>query len=177
MDNPSTSPAAEAPRLVGRFVAIQALIWVFAALMLAAAVARVAAWLQNLWAPLLIFPLLVGCGLGLLLVVVVRLARIGHRATISSGAILAVVVTVIGQHYLSFLDFKAALIAAKPHGLPLAEFQGMMPDASTSFIRFMRRQALEGRPVNADYTLRGAAAWASWAVDALLTLGATLTII
>ena len=82
--------------------------------------------LQNRWAPNLIFPLLIGCGLGLLLTAVARLAQVGHRATIWSGAVLAVAIAVAGQHYFSYLDFKAALeskaaaLAAKSPGIPLA---------------------------------------------------------
>ena len=107
----NSSAAAGDPRLVGRFVASQAVLWMLAAPILGAAVARLAVWVQNFRAPLLIFPLLVGCGLGLLLVGLMRLGQIGHRATISSGALLAVAVAVAGQHYFSFLDSKAALSA------------------------------------------------------------------
>ncbi len=179
-----SSVAAEPPRLVGRFVAIQALIWLLAAPVLGAAVARLAVWVQNFWTPFLIFPLLVGCGLGLLLMGLMRLAQVGHRATLGGGAVLAVAVAVAMQHYISFLDCKAALIAQqaqKPQGLSLEAFQAFqemrMPDASADFVQFMQRQADRGRPVTAKHSLRGAAAWASWAVDGLLMLVATLTIV
>ena len=170
------SPAASRPRLVGRFVASQALVWMLAAPILGAAVARLAVWVQNYWAPLLIFPLLVGCGLGLLLVGLMRLGQVGHRATIWSGAVLAVAVAVAGQHYFSFRDAKAALAAQKPQDLPLEAFQDfqetrpqeMRPDASADFVRFMQRQAARGRAVTATLVFRGAAAWASWATDGLL---------
>ena len=90
---------------------------------------------------------------------------------------MAVAVAVAGQHYISFLDFHAALIAHRPSLLSLEEFREIMPDASTDFVRFMQRQATRGRPVTTEYTLRGAAAWASWAFDGLLTLAATCSII
>ena len=108
-----------------------------------------------------------------------RLGQVGHRATIWSGAVLAVAVAVAGQHYFSFLDFKAALIAQKPQDLAGDRRAARKPmtDASIDFARFMQRQAALGRPVTAEYTLRGAAAWASWALDGLLMLLATGTII
>src|SRR5271165_4010471 len=108
------SAATSPPRLVGGFVASQALLWTLAAAIVGAVIARLAVWAQGFWAPLVIFPLLVGCGIGLLLFGLMRLGGVGHRATIWSGAVLAVAVAVAGQHYFSFLDFHAALIAHRP---------------------------------------------------------------
>ncbi len=185
----SSSNTTPDRRPVGRFVAVHALIWMLAAPVLGAAVARVAVWVENFRAPLVIFPLLVGCGLGLALAALMRVGQIGHRATIWSGAVVAVAVTVLGQHFFSFLDFKAAVAAQKPQGISLEAFeavQEMRPDGSPNFARFMQRQATEGRPMNAgfngwfttgEYRLRGMAAWASWGVDGLLMLAATSTVV
>jgi hypothetical protein len=156
---------------------VQALIWLLAAPMIGAIVARLAVWVQDIRAPLLIFPLLVGCGLGLLLAGLMRLGQVGHRTTIWGGAILAVIIAVTGQHYFSFLDFKAALVAKKPQALAMDDFQAMLPEVPTSFARFMQRQATLGRPVTSEFTFRGGAVWASWALDGLLMLFATLTVI
>jgi hypothetical protein len=165
------------PRLVGHFVGFQAILWFLATPLLGISVARVAVWVQGFRAPLVLFPLLVGIGLGLLLVAAMRRAQVGHRATVLSGTILAAAVAVAGQHYFSFLDFQAALTAQKPHGIALDDFQGIMPDVSTSFTRFMQRQAMQGRPVTGEYSLRGAIAWASWSFDGLLSLFAVLAIV
>ncbi len=173
MDIQHNPVAVSHPRLVGRFVASQALLWMLAAPILGAVVARLALWMQNFRAPLVIFPLLVGCGLGLLLVGVMRLVQVGHRATIWNGMILAAAVAVAGQHYISFLDYKAALIAQKPQDLAADDLREAV-EGSIDFAWFMHRQAVVvGRPVSAEYRLRGAAAWASWALDGLLTLLAT----
>jgi len=112
----------------------------------------------------------------LALAALMRFGHVGHRGTIWSGTVLAVAVAVAGQHYFSFLDFKAALTAKKPQGLSLEAFQAFqerIPAAPTDFARFMA----EGRAVTADYSLHGAAAWASWILDGLLVLVATSTII
>ena len=167
----------EPPHRGGRFVAAQAALWMLAAPILGAAVARVAVWAEGFWAPLLVFPLLVGGGLGLLLFGVMRLGQVGHRATLATGAVLAVAAAVGGEHYFSFLDFRAAIIARRPAELPLADFQEVMPASSGNFVRFMERQAASGRPVTAKLHLRGAAAWASWAVDGLLMLAAALAVV
>ena len=53
----------------------------------------------------------------------------------------------------------------------------MMPGAATDLRSFMQRQAALGRPVTAEFALRGAATWASWALDGLLVLVAALTIV
>jgi len=190
---PDCSPSSAAepyPRPLGRFVAVQALIWIVAAPILGVAVARLAVWIQAFRAPFLIFPFLVGCGLGLALAALMRLGQVGHRASIWSGAALAVATAVAGQHYFGFLDFKTAMAAKKPEVLSLEAFQAFqekIPEVPTDFAQFMQRQAAEGRPVISDnrprgsdardYRLRGAAAWASWALDALVVLSAVSTII
>ena len=114
-----------------------------------------------------------------MLLVVMRLGHVGHRWTIWIGAILAVAVAVAGQHYFSFVDWKrdeAAKVAQQFQGKSLFGIQEMLPAASSNFVAFMKRQAALGRRVTAgfknraEFDLRGAAAWASWAVDGLLVL-------
>ncbi len=173
----SDSSASAAPPPRGQFVASQAAVWLVGAAIVGAASARLAVWAQGSWAPLVIFPLLVGCGIGLLLVGLMRVGGVDHAATRYSGAFLAVAMAVAGQHFFSFLDFHAALIDRRPELLSLEEFQRIMPDASTDFARFMERQAAQGRPVTKGYALRGAAAWASWAFDGLLTLASACSIV
>ena len=132
-------------------------------------------------APLLIFPLLVGCGLGLVLVGLMRFGQVGHRGTIWSGTVLAVAVAVAGQHYFSFLDFKAALAAQKPQGLSLEAFQEFQESRCRMHRPILHGSCSGRRPRAARdcrvHSLHGAAAWASWALDGLLMLLATSTII
>ena len=130
--------------------------------------------------PLVVFPLLVGCALGVALVGVMRLAEIGHRPTLWCGAILAAIAAVAGQHYFSFLDWRTAetaRIAKQLEGTPFIGVEEIMPAAAPSFIRFMEREAADGRHLTVAFKLHGAAAWASWALDGLLVLVATLTIV
>lgn len=127
----------------GRFIAWQALAWVLAAPLLGAAVARAAVWAEHVRAPLLIFPLLIGVGLGLLLVAMLRTLNIGHRPTLIIGAVLAAVVAVVGQHYLHYRDFvytRAAMLAEKADQGLAGAFTEMMP-APPSFADYMLWQA------------------------------------
>ena len=126
------------PRLVGRFVASQALRWLLAAPLLGAVVARLAVWVQNFRSPLLLFPLLVGCGLGLLLLGLMRLGQVGHRATLWRGA--------SGRGggggrsaLFQFPRFQSGLTAqrrppAGPSALQSSRPREMMPDVSTDFV-------------------------------------------
>jgi len=173
-----TSPVDPPQR--GRFVVWHALVWLMAAPLLGTAVARAAVWIEHFRAPLVIFPLLAGCGLGLLLVLLMRLAQIGHRPTLLIGAVLAVIAAVAGQHGFSYLDYRAAraeFIAQKHEGLSLEDLPEMMSVAPPSFADYMRAQAAVGRPITEKFVLRGAAAWASWAVDGLLVLATTVAIV
>ena len=172
-------PAVDLPRR-GRFVASQAVVWFLAAPLLGAAVARAAVWAEHVRAPLLIFPLVVGGGLGILLVAVMRLANIGHRPTLMAGAVLAATVAAAGQHYIHYRDYadaRAAFLAQKQDDGLLGQFQEMMPAAAPNFPDYMCRQARLGRAITADYSLYGAAAWASWAVDGLLLIAAAVAMI
>ncbi len=171
----------------GRFIAWQALAWVLAAPLLGAAVARAAVWAEHVRAPLLIFPLLIGVGLGLLLVAMLRTLNIGHRPTLIIGAVLAAVVAVVGQHYLHYRDFvytRAAMLAEKADQGLAGAFTEMMP-APPSFADYMLWQAREGRAITGKFTvkiaalqsLRGAGAWASWAMDGMLLVAAAVAIV
>ncbi len=138
----SAQAAVDLPRR-GRFVASQALAWFLAAPLLGTAVARAAVWAEHVRAPLLIFPLVVGGGLGFLLVAAMRMMNIGHRPTLISGAVLAAVVAAAGQHYLQYRDFvqaRAAMIAEKGDQGLAGAFTELMP-APPPFADYMLWQA------------------------------------
>ena len=171
--------AVELPQ-PGRFIASQALVWLLAAPLLGAAVARAAVWAEHVRAPLLIFPLVVGAGLGLLLVAVMRLAHIGHRPTLIVGAVMAAVVAAAGQHYIHYREYanaRAAFLAQKQDDGLLGQFQEMMPVAAPTFADYMRGQARLGRAITAGYSLRGAAAWASWLLDGSFLIAMAVAVV
>ncbi len=166
--------------LTVRFVGSHAVVWVFASAIVGAAVARVAEWIQHVRAPVLLFPFLVGGCLGLLLFGLMRVVQVGRRPTLWGGAILAVAVAVVGEHYISYREdgrHEADYWAKQPANLSPELFREMIPQPPASFWEYMQRQAKRGRPLFSEITLRGSAAWVSWIVDGLLTLLGTLVVV
>jgi hypothetical protein len=137
-------------------------------------------WFEHVRAPLVIFPLLVGCMLGLLLVTVVRFAGIGHLPTLAAGAVLAALAAAGGQHYFSYrdyLDARGAFLARKGESSLAGAFLQAAPAATPGFCDYMCGQAKLGRPITTGYSLRDAAAWASWTLDGILLTAATVAIV
>jgi hypothetical protein len=170
------------PEPAGRFSWLQGLVWLVAAPAVGAMVAWAAMVAQFYFAPLVLFSLLVGVGLGALLVALSRAAQIGHRPTLWAGAMLAVVVAVVGQHYLAYREAKRRFdqAAAEPDGQAREAVRALLGRPSAAlpgdFPAYMRQQAAEGRPLFRGYRATGRAAWLSWAIDALLVLFAAAAV-
>lgn len=173
-----TTSATDPPR-PPRFFAWQTLVACLAAVLIGIAAGRIAAWAEHIRAPLLVFPLAVGGAVGLAMMGLARLADIVHRPTLVAAAALAALGTVAGQHYFPYRDYlhnRAAFLAEKAqNSLAGAVLEGL-PDTAPSFAAYMRGQADVGRPV-AGIALRGAAAWASWALDGLLVLASAVAVV
>jgi hypothetical protein len=131
---------------------------------------------QSWFAPLFLFPLLVGIVLGAVLVTLLRTTQTAHRATLIVGSLLAMSAATVAQHYGSYrvwthrLDAKSEMARAAFADLP------------HSFPQFLRWEANRGRPLFAGRlwpgrVARGPWVWASWALDALLVLVGTLAIV
>jgi hypothetical protein len=152
-------------------------IWLPGSVLLGALAAWAAEDAQSFFAPLVIFPLLVGVVLGAVLVLLVRVGQVGHRPTIVLGTVLAALVAVVGQHYFAY---QTARQTVRPPDSPIEKAKAAMPDLADrlsppqSFGEFMRRQAMQGRPVFRLFDAQGGGAWALWAVEGFLTLAATL---
>lgn len=128
---------------------------------------------QTYFAPLVIFPLLVGIGLGAMMVGLMRFGQVGNRPTIVLGAVAAALVTVASQHYFAYLR-----VYDRPrHQIKTRRATEQQLSESTkwwipSFAEFMRGQAARGRPLPLGYVAEGWAAWTTWAVEGLLVLAA-----
>jgi hypothetical protein len=180
MNSPQASdPITSAPPTRGRFTWPGLAIWLPAAIVLGAASAWLATEVQHHFAPLLLFPMLVGIGLGAMLVGLMRVAQIGHRPTLLSGAVLATLVAVAGQHYASYREARQrdqqdiAAIEKAREAFP-EEFKDGLPGPTIGFGQYMCRQAAQGRPLFGHHVAVGWAAWATWTVDGLLVLAAAL---
>jgi hypothetical protein len=162
-----------------RFRPLAFLIWLLAAVGLGALAAWLAAGMQFYFAPLLLFPILVGTGLGAASVGLMRVAQMGNRPTAILGVLLAAVVAVTGQHYLDYrreaVQSLRSIEAKQPAISPdVARLLAAPPE---SFGDYLRRQADRGRPLSVRWTLRGWAAWLSWGVDGLLVIAAALAMV
>ncbi len=171
---PSISPGASPPA-PGRFRLGQAAVWLAAMLLLGAAGARTAWGIERFFAPIVFFPLLVGAVLGLLMVVLMRTLQVGHRPTVAAGAVLAGLVTVVGQHYLSYHEARRQAEASAASRVAASLFPERAP--AESFLQFMGREARDGRRLG-WFRATGALAWLSWGLDAAcVLLPATLLVI
>ena len=184
MDNGRPEIEASPPG-AGRFSWGQAAVWLAVVPLLGLLAAKVAVTTQFYFAPLGIFPLLVGAGLGGMLVALLRVAQVGHRQTLWAGAVLAGGMAVFGQHYLDYLGEREARLHRQENaGDAIGKLRGAFPglleshriDPPESFVAYMREQADQGRPLTSQWTVRGTAAWITWAVEAALTLVATMAV-
>lgn len=157
-----------APPQPARFRPALLLAWLPACLACGAALAWVAVLAGSYFAPLLLFPLLVGAVTGAVVTALVRASQLGNRATILLGTGLAALTVVAGQHYFQYLA------AYRPAPKDAQAFQTLMPAVVPSFPEYLQRIASRGRRINGRPLGGAAFAWSSWAVEGLLTLGAAL---
>jgi hypothetical protein len=145
------------------------------------ALAWLAAQVQQLRAPWLVFPLATGLVLGATLVGWVRLAQVGHRPTLVAVTLLAAATLIVGQHYFSF----RVILQTTQQKSPAMEktrllFAGSSweesPLAPLRFGPFLRWQAARGRRIG-RFVARGGLAWASWALDGVLLATAALAVV
>ena len=130
---------------------------------------------QAVYAPLGLFPLIVGVITGGAVVLVMRAIQFGHRPTIWLGGLLAACVVISGQHYLAFQQDQQVLAQdpAKYAKLQLVAPERVPPER---FWDYMNWSATRGRPVG-PYHARGGWAWLAWSVDAFLLLASTLILV
>lgn len=142
---------------------------------LAAGLAWIAVAVQAYFAPLGVFPLIVGSLLGLGIGGLLRVLQAGHRGTAWLAAALAVAVLVAGEHYISYrfeVQRQAELVRKAQREHP-ALFRAMGDVGPRSFLGYLQDEARGGRPLAGKVVARGGWAWATWALDALLTALAT----
>lgn len=174
------TPNENGPPMSGRFSWIKFVVWLAVAPVLGAIAALVAVSAQFFFAPLLIFPILIGIGLGGMLVGLQRVAQVGHRPTLWLGAVVAAAAAIGGQHYISYREARSRIeqqeaenileAQQKAPNLPPEFFQGMGPRPPANFAEYMRHQAADGRPIIGQRRASGTWAWVSWAIDGLLLL-------
>jgi hypothetical protein len=130
---------------------------------------------QSYFAPLILFPALVGVFAGLSVVALVRFAQIGHRPTILLAALLTAAVAAAGQHCVAYLN---TYYGSRPSVGAAAEqdVSALFREMTPSFGAYMHAQAGRGRPLLAGYVAHGWMAWLTWAMDGLLVAAAAVAV-
>ncbi len=132
---------------------------------------------QWYFAPIVLFPILLGVVVGATVVGLVRFTQVGHRPTILLAAVLAASVAGIGPHYFSYLtayDRAGSSMAADTAAQ--ADVAALVRQMKPSFAQYLDAQAQRGRPLVQGYVAKGWVAWLSWAVDALLVVAAAAAV-
>ena len=184
MESPANSVRSkDPPRRGGRFLWREVAAWLAAAPGLGVLVAWAAVVAQEYFAPLILFPVLVGVGLGALAVGLIRIVPLGNRLTAVLGTILAASVAIGGQHYFSYItaveatDQQDDMLRIVRRAFPDLVGQ-RMADSPRSVFDFLHKQADAGRPIGAaGRRLQGGWVWASWGFDGLLVLSAALAMV
>ncbi len=164
------------------------LAWLLGSLLHGVAVAWLAVVAGTYFHPLIIFPLLVGVGLGAITVAAMRVAQVANRRTVLLGTALAALVAVAAQHYFTYQKawdhYHVAAQQAQSQSQALQKapnefaqrMMDRMPVAPGSFLDYMLAQSEEGRPIG-SWRARGWMAWASWTLDGLLLAAAALALV
>lgn len=132
---------------------------------------------QFYFAPMILFPLLLGVFAGLGVVGLARFAQIGHRPTLVLAAVLSAGVAAAGQHYVGYLAAYHSVHPSAGTGTATEqELSALVREMTPSFGDYMRAQARRGRPLLHDYLARGWIAWLSWTIDALLVVAGAVAV-
>lgn len=152
----------------------RAAVWLPCGLLLGVLAAWAAVDAQMYFAPLFIFPLLVGIGLGAFLVLLMRAGQVGHRPTIVLGTLLAALAATFGQHYFGYL-----LADSRSHSSneTIERAKAALHLQPSSFREFMEQQAARGRPVLNLFVARDGGAWTLWTIEGMLTLAGALGVV
>ena len=136
----------------------------------------IGATVQPHFAPLILFPLLLGVFAGLAIVGVARFTRIGNRPTLFLAALLAAAVTVAGQHCFTYLAtyYWAAPTISPTTGQDLSALRW---EQAPGFGRYLCEQARRGRPLVGGYVARGPMVWLCWTIDTMLVAAAAVAAI
>jgi hypothetical protein len=151
------------------------LAWVPLSAVLGLLIAWAAVVAEGYFAPLLLFPLVVGVVLGGTIVLAMRVCQVGHRPTIWLGALLAASVAIAGEHYFSFQKDQRQW-ARDPK--KLAQIQLVAPERipPPRFGEYLKWSAARGWRFG-PYTVRGGLVWLAWSIDALLVLGPAILLV
>ena len=145
------------------------------AILIAPLFGLIGAWVaevaQSYFAPMILFPVLLGVFAGLSIVGLVRFAQIGHRPTILLAAVVTAAVAAAGQHYFGYLATYYWVGPSVDTGTATRQdLSALVREMTPSFGEYMHAQARRGRPLFEGLVAQGWMAWLTWAIDVLLVV-------
>ncbi|QGJ69424.1 Hypothetical protein PBC10988_11060 [Planctomycetales bacterium 10988] len=167
------TPFALPPPLPFKIPWLKAGGWLLLSCLMAVSLGAASAYVQGFYAPILLAPILWGLLLGGLLGLLAWWLGFANRRFIFVATLLAVVVMIHLQHFVSYQIYLQSLEAAfqkSPAALVAHEYR---PD---SWWDFMKTQAERGRSVG-GWQLKNAQVWAWWVLDGILSGTAALIVV
>ncbi len=156
-------------------------VWLGLLMATALGLAAAATFVQEFWAPIFLFPLVLGLLLGALAVLLARgvhagRARFATRLLIAP-LLIAALLLVSALHHFSYLRARSAAEAAlQKHGSMVQAMILQQPEIGppANLFVYLQREAKVGRMLWGGYRTPGGWTWVVWGVDALLVIGATV---
>ena len=175
------TPAVLPPR--AHFRPAQLALWIPLCLVHGGATAWLAFGIQKRFAPLGLFPILLGLAMGITLAGLMRLVHVAGRSTIVAGTVVAVTVAVFGQHYFCYQEQASG--GRTPGGAVFAwplepirtSFAARRPYRPTAPSNSCAGRQFAGVPSRGRSWREAGGAWASWALDGGLVLLAALLVV
>jgi hypothetical protein len=159
--------------------------WIVAGLASAVGLGWLATQVATTWSPLILFPLLLGVMLGVLLVVFMRMSQVHNGWLVYTVAILAVVLTILTQHWFLYLEAKQDMDQNLDMVRQMArqfpdEFHGNLPQPPANFWEYLQHDARQPRTIvvwNKEATFQGTRTWLLWGLNLAITLLTALLIL
>ena len=139
------------------------------------AVGAAAAWcasrVESSFSPLLLFPIIVGCVVGLSVARIASWLEMHGRRLVLWCAVVAGLTAAVGQHYATYQQYRREYMQT-PRDPKWQLVEALRPELGVpSFAGYLRAQATVGRAwIGGRW--QGSWAWTSWAIDAALLVTA-----
>jgi hypothetical protein len=143
-----------------------------AGVFLAGVLSCLAAMTQAQWAPVLIFPALLGVIFGGALLLLKRLWPEATRAAIVAAALIGSLVLITGQHYFAYRQYRANYEQSRAKNPQLLLVEEFKPMRLAEFLDYSARHRSYG-----IWQLHGSLAWASWGLDGVLVVTAAVGVV
>ena len=152
--------------------------WIVASLVVAAALGWLAAQASAKWAPLVIFPILLGVAIGAMLVVLMRMCQVHSGWVVYPIAIVAVALVVLSQHWFVYQEAMQAMreeVQTRQEALRQfpEQFRGEIPTLPANFFEYLQSEADRPREIAVWYqemTLQGTRTWLFWGLNMAIIL-------